>query len=191
MIRTAGRCSLSLAWYHPHGVLRGWKGGGVRLREVICLSATAEVVLVDYLSVFAPRHRLLPSACLPLLPPPPPCSQKCSCTTVRKHDKSALCGSETSQTSTRTQVCLTCLPLCDDVLLVDWRSWSMIWAISWKVGLSVGSRLQQSVISSYLNRQMMLDANKFIQKNRKSTIAHIWDGAKSGCVMWQPSWIIL
>lgn len=94
MITTAGRCSLSLAWCHPHGVLRRWKGGGVRLREVICLLATAEMVLVDYLSVFAPRHRLLPSACLRLLPPPPLCSQKCSCTTVRKHVESALRTSE-------------------------------------------------------------------------------------------------
>lgn len=162
MIMTAGRCSLSLAWCHPHGVLRRWKGGGVRLREVICLLATAEVVLVDYLSVFAPRRRLLPSACLPLLPPPPLCSQKCSCTTVRKHVESALRTSETSQTPTGTEACLTCLPLCGDVSLVDCRSWLMIWAISLKVGLSVGSRFQQSVISSYLSRQMMLDANKCI-----------------------------
>lgn len=55
-----------------------------------------------------------------------------------------------------TDSLFTCLLRCGDVSLLDWRSWSMSWPISLKVGLSVGSRLQQRVISSYLGRQGLL-----------------------------------
>lgn len=112
-----------------------------------------DVVLVGYLSVVAPRCRLLPSMCLQ---PPPPCNQQCSCTAAIQKRKRVSVISVRSQSPTllRTR---TCLQRCDVSVLV-WRSWSMSWPISLKVGLSVGSRLQQRVISSYLSRQGVLQS---------------------------------
>lgn len=74
----------------------------------------------------------------------------------RKKGVTLFSGRSQSPTLLRTRTLFTCLPRCGDVSVLGWRSWSMSWPISLKVGLSVGSRLQQRVISSYLGRQGVL-----------------------------------
>lgn len=129
------------------GEFRQMSGTGVKMAI-----SYLEIILFGYLSAFVPRRRLLPLMCLQ---PPPHCNQQCSCTaTIQKrisqlHFISALL---------RTGPVFTCLSRCNDVSLLVWRSWSMSWPISLKVGLSVGSRLQQRVISSYLGRQEVLQS---------------------------------
>lgn len=201
-IRTAGRCSSSLAvHHHRHGALRGSKGGGVRLKHVNCLLATADVILVVYLSAFAPLLRLPSSVSLLLshpLPPPPLllCTRRCSCTAVKRRNDELFVQPVRRgwghSSAAGVWFILTCPLWCGDMSLVDRRSPLMSWPITLKVGLSVGSKLQQSVISWYLRGQLAIRFKLTLLRrteNRLST--HISAGAKSGRFMWRPSLIIL
>lgn len=77
-----------------------------------------EVVLVGYLSVVAPRRRLLPLTCLR---PPPPCNQSCSCTAAIQKTTSQLYfqAQSKSHIAEDTGSLFTCLPRCGDVSLLD------------------------------------------------------------------------
>lgn len=199
-IRTAGRCSSSLAvHHHRQGALRGSKGGGVRLKQVNCLLATADVILAVYLSAFAPLLHLLSLVCLLLWHPCLPlllCTRRCSCTAVKRRNDELFVQPVRwgwgHSSAAGVWFILTCSLWCGDMSLVDRRSLLMSWPITLKVGLSVGSKLQQSVISWYLRGQLVVRFKlNLLRRTENRLSTHISAGAKSGRFMWRPSLIIL
>lgn len=88
------------------------------------------------------------------------CTHRCSCILTVERRRETMCSgtdwtlSDEAEGTAQTSRCLTWSLWCGDVSLVEGRSLLMSWPIVLKVGLSVGSRLQQSFISWYLRGQV-------------------------------------
>lgn len=159
MIRTTGRCSLSLGCFGCHAALGRYKRG--RNETEVRNRSQRDDLLSWGCPGWSPVCRRSSPSSPPFNGSPTSSSLQSAmflytCNSKKKKKKKSIFFSERSPTLLRTQTLFTCLPRCGDVSVLVWRSWSMSWPISLKVGLSVGSRLQQRVISSYLSRQGVL-----------------------------------
>lgn len=151
-----------------------------------------EVVLVGYLSVVAPRRRLLPLTCLR---PPPPCNQSCSCTAAiqKTVSESALFPSAVKVTHCRghrlSLYLLAAMRRCVTAglkeLINELTNQLEGWSVS---GLQTPAEGHQFIPGQTEGVKVVRTT---LRSGRRLTIAYIWGGAKSGRVMWKPSWIIL
>lgn len=155
-----GSCSSSLLSWRSERIKRR----EVRCIQVSCLLATANVIFVYYLSGSA-LLLLLSSVCLFLWPLLLLllllCTHRCSCTLTEEKKRNHVFRHRPCQKKLRVRLRVTGVWLvltwslwCGGMSLVEGRSLLMSWPIILKVGLSVGSRLQQSVISWYLRGQV-------------------------------------